>query len=411
MISFVRRNYGSLLHGPARSLGVLHLLDSVGNGLFIAGSAVYFVVAVGLPPAQIGLGLSLAGLVGFVSSTLMGMAADRFGARRLLVLAMPAMALAYCFYLVVGSFPAFLVVVVLVGALEWGSGPLFHTLIMDLVPENERVPARAALRSVYNVGFAGGSLLAAVLIGVGGAALDLLPLGNALSFALAAAIAVRLPRTPVTPPETSRTARFRALRDIPFVAVTAASGLLALHSAVLFVGVPLWLVHNGTLPHAVIPLGVAVNTVVVVLCQVRAARSSDTVDGAVGTARKAGLASAAACLVLVVGDASGGWVAAVAAFAAVLLITAGEMWQSASAFGLSFGLAPAESKGEYLGAFHLHMVFQATLGPAVVSFLVTGFGAAGWFATGLLFLAGTAAIGPAVRWTRASRPAEPALVG
>ncbi|HEU5469199.1 MAG TPA: MFS transporter [Actinophytocola sp.] len=408
LATFLQRNY-SALRGPARALGLLHFLDSMGNGLFISGSAVYFVVVAGLPPGQIGLGLSLAGLTGFFSSVLVGMAADRYGARRLLVLAMPAMAGAYCLYLVVDSFAAFLAVVVLVGALEWGSGPLFHTLIMDLVPADDRVPARAALRSLYNVGFSAGALLAAGLIGIGGGAMYLLPLGNALSFVLAAAIALRLPRTPPVPPEKNRTARFRALRDAPFVAVIGVSGLLALHGAVLFVGIPLWLVDNGALPHAVIPLGFAMNTVAVVLFQVAAARGAETLDGAVGAARRAGLASAAACFVLVVGDAGGVWVTGVVVLAAVLLITGGELWQSASAFGLSFGLAPDSARGEYLGAFHLHMVFQATVGPAVVSFLVTGHGPAGWFATGLIFLAGTVLIGPAVRRTRGHRRGEPAL--
>jgi len=170
-------------------------------------------------------------------------------------------------------------------------------------------------------------------------------------------------------------------------------------------------VDNGSLPHAVIPLGIAVNTVVVVLFQVVAARGAGTLDGAVSAARKAGVASAAACLVLVVGGSGGVWVTGVVVLAAVLLITGGEMWQSASAFGLSFGLVPDAARGEYLGAFHLHMVFQATVGPAVVSFLVTNHGPAGWVATGLIFLAGTAAIGPAVRWTRKRWQAELALAG
>jgi len=411
--SFVRRNYSSL-QGAARTLGVLHFLDSVGNGLFISGSTVYFVLVAGLPPAKIGLGLSLAGLAGFFSSVLMGKAADRYGARTVLAFALPAMALAYSLYLFVHTFATFVVVVTVLGALEWGSGPLFHTLIMDLVPADDRVAARAALRSIYNVGFSAGALLAAGLIGIGGAAMYVLPLGNALSFALAATIALRLPQTERAPSETKRGPAFRVFRDIPFVAVIGVSGLLALHSAVLLVGIPLWLVNNGLLPHFVIPLGVAVNTVVVVLFQVATARGANTLDGAVRAARKAGLASAAACLVLVVGGFGGGvWFTGALVLAAILLITGGEMWQSASAFGLSFGLAPDDARGEYLGAFHMHMVFQGTVGPALVSFLVTRHGSAGWLAACLIFLAGTAAIGPAVRWTRRrwQDQAEPVLVG
>lgn len=401
IISFLRRNYSSL-KGPARTLGVLHFLDSMGNGLFLAGAAVYFVVVAGLPVAQIGLGLSLAGLSGFLSSVLMGMAADRIGARRLLLLSMLAMAGAYCLYPAVNSLPAFFAVATLVGALEWGSGPLFHTLIMDLVPEEDRVNARAALRSVFNVGFSAGALLAAALIGIGGAAMQLLPLGNALSFLLAAGMVLRLPPASTAQPKAEGTARFRALKDTSFLSVIGASSLLALHSTVLLVGIPLWLVKNNELPRSTIPLVFALNTVLVVLFQVKAARGSDTLDGAVGAARKAGLISAASCLVLVFGGFTGVWVTSIIVLVAVLLVTLGELWQSSSAFGLSFGLAPDSARGEYLGAFHLHMVIQATVGPAVVSFLVID-GSFGWLTIGLIFLTGAAAIGPAVRWARKNK--------
>jgi predicted MFS family arabinose efflux permease len=402
--SFLRQNYSSL-RGPARTLGVLHLLDSVGNGLFLSGAAVYFVVVADLPAAQVGVGLSLAGLSGFASSVLMGMAADRIGPRRLLFWSTVAMAGAYCLYPFVGSLPAFFAVVTLVGALEWGSGPLFHTLIMDLVPEEDRVDARAALRSVFNVGFSAGALLAAALVGLGGAAVELLPLGNALSFLASAVVVLRLPSVGTSKPKTEALARFRALRDTAFLSVIGASSLLALHSSLLFVGIPLWLVENGTLPRALIPLFFALNTVLVVLFQVKAARGSDTVDGAVRAARRAGAASAAACLVLALGGA-GAWVTGAVALTAIALVTLGELWQSASSFGLSFGLAPDSARGEYLGAFHLHMVFQATVGPGAVSLLVIGHGSLGWFAVAAVFVAGVLVIGPATRWAQRTRRPE-----
>ncbi|MFE1290886.1 MFS transporter [Streptomyces sp. NPDC058751] len=398
--SFVRNNYASL-RGPARTLGLLHFLDSVGGGIFMSGSAVYFVVVAGLPAAQVGLGLSLAGLSGFVSSVLMGMAADRIGARRLLFLALLAIGLAYCLYPAVGSLPAFFPLVGLIGALEWGSGPLFHTLIAELVPEDDRVGARAALRSVFNVGFSIGALTAAALIGAGGAAMQALPLGNALSFLLAAAVVLRLPRTRALPVRTERVSRFRALKDTPFLGVIGASSLLALHSAVLMVGIPLWLVTSDKLPRSVIPVVFVLNTILVVLFQVRCAKGSETLDGAVGVARRAGLISMAACLALAIGNATTtAWIAGGFALTAVLLVTFAELWQSASAFGLGFGLAPEEARGEYLGAFHLHTVAQATVGPAVVSFLVTHHGSYGWLVLCLTFLVGTAAIAPAVRRAR-----------
>ncbi|MBV9024682.1 MAG: MFS transporter [Streptomycetaceae bacterium] len=409
MTSFLRRNF-SVLQGPARTLGALHFIDSMGNGLFVSGSAVYFVVVAGMPASQVGLGLSLAGLSGFVSSVLLGLAADRMGARRLLALLLLALAGAYALYPAVGSTWEFFAVVSLVGALEFGCGPAFGALIMDLVPEENRVPARAALRSLFNVGFSVGALLAAGFIAADGTALQLLPLGNALTFLAAAAMVLRLPAS------TARCGagdggRFRALRDVPFLSVIGASSLLALHSAVLLVGIPLWIVKNSGLPHNLVPLVLVVNTVLVVLLQVTAARGSETLGGAITAARKAGLISVTACAVLAVAALTGVWLTGIITLAAVLLFTLAELWQSASGFSLSFGLAPDSARGEYLGAFNLHVVAQATVGPAVVSLLVVGHASYGWLAMGLIFLAGTAAIGPAVRRAEQSKAAKGALSG
>ncbi|MEU0163485.1 MFS transporter [Streptomyces sp. NPDC006261] len=399
--AFVRRNYASL-RGPAAPLAVLHLLDSVGNGLFLASATVYFVAVAGLPAAQVGMGLSLAGFTGFLSSVLMGRAADKFGARRMLLISMLALAGTYCLYPMVDSPTTFFVVVGLVGALEWGSAPLFHTLVMDLLPETNRVTARAALRSVFNVGFSVGALLAAVLIGIGGAAMQILPLGNALSFLLASLVVLRLPATqPGPPPE--RASRFRALRDKPFLGVIGVSTLLALNSTVLVVGVPLWILSIDGVPRSVIPLVFILNTVLVVLLQVRAARGSDVLEGAVGAARRSGLVSAAACLVMVLGGLLGSWATIGIAVLAVLLITAGELWQSAGAFGIGYGLAPETARGEYLGAFHLRMVVQATLGPATVAWFATDLAPYGWAIVAAVLLAGAMLIGPAVRQVERDR--------
>jgi MFS family permease len=407
MKSFVTRNFSSL-RGPVRTLAVVHFVDSLGGGLFVAGSAVYFVLVAGVPAAKVGLGLSLAGFTGFLSSVILGRIADRVGARRLLLVLLLALAGSYALYPAVRSPWAFFVVVALSGALEFGRSPAFGALLADLVPEEDRVPARAALHSLFNIGFSAGALLSATFIGVGSTALQLLPLGNALSFALCAALVLRLPRSAARP-GMGGGRRFRALRDLPFLSVVGASSLLALHSAVLLVGMPLWIVKKTSLPHSAVPLILVLNTVLVVLFQVRAARGARTLDGAASAGRRAGLVSCAACAVMAAAGLTGVWITGAIALAAVLLLTLAELWQSASGFGLSFGLAPDSARGEYLGAFALHLAVQATVGPAVVAFLIVGYGPAGWLAMGLIFLAGAAAIGPAAAWARRN-PAGPAPV-
>ncbi|MET7439345.1 MFS transporter [Streptomyces sp. NPDC005496] len=415
MKTFIQRTFSSL-RGPARTLGALHFADSLGNGLFMAGSAVYFVSVAGLPATVVGLGLSLAGLSGFAASLLFGRLSDRVGARRLLAVLLLLLAGAYALYPAVHSPAAYFPVVVVTGALEYGCGPAFGALIAELVPEGERVTARAALRSLFNAGFSAGALAAAALISLGQDALRLLPLGNGLTFLLAAALVLKLPPTPTpTPTPTTSTGGkggkggrgFGVLRDGPFLAVIGASSLLALHSAVLLAGIPLWIVRTTSLPHGVVPLILAVNTVLVVCFQVAAARGSENLDGAVGAARRAGLVSVLACAALAAGTLTGSVGTGVLALAAVLLFTLAELWQSASGFGLGFALAPEQARGEYLGAFHLHVVIQATLGPALVCFLVLGHTSLGWLALAAFFLAGTAAIGPAVTAARRNLPTPP----
>jgi hypothetical protein len=69
-----------------------------------------------------------------------------------------ALAGLYCLYPAIHSLLFFFPVVALIGALELGSGPLFHTMIMDLTRGEDRVNVRAALRSLFNVGFSVGAL-------------------------------------------------------------------------------------------------------------------------------------------------------------------------------------------------------------------------------------------------------------
>lgn len=390
--AFFAENYGVLASGPARSITLLHLLDSIGGGVFLASAIIYFVRVADLPADQVGIALSCAGLAGFLCSVPIGRLADRVGARPLLTPCLLALAVLYALYPFVHTFPMLVAVLSLVGAVEWGSGPLFHKVVAEAVTDAERVTVRAALRSVFNMGFAVGALLAAGMIAIG--ALQALPLANALSFLLAAAASLRI--APLESPavlSSPASTPLRALRNRPFLAVVVSSALLALNGTLLIVGVPLWLVQSQAAPTALVPLVFVVNTVLIAVFQVRTARGSSDLRGAVRAARYSGAATAVACVVLGIAR---GPVVVPFAFVSVLLLTLGELWQSASAFGLSYGLAPKDAQGEYLAAFHLHTVAQATLGPALVTAVILRFGTSGLLLLAVVLCLGTVLIGSAV---------------
>lgn len=403
MRSSLRESSLRELNGPARQLALLHGVDGVGVGMYMAGSAVYLTQVTGLTAAQIGLALSAAGLTGLLASVLFGMLADRVGARPLLSWLLVLLGAGYLLLPLVHAAWQFVVLSVAIGALQFGTGPSFTSLIAELVPDEGRVRARAVIRSVGNASMGLGTLVAAVLLGIGSdAALQLFPLANAATFVVAGLLVRRLPATEARPAPPSGD-RFTALRDLPFLRVVAVNSVLSLHDSVLAVAIPLWIVVGTGLPTLLTPLLIGANTVLCVLLQVRAARGTEDVAGATRVARRAGVAAALACLLLTASGELAPWAAGVLVCGGFLAMTAAELWHAGASFGLGIALAPPERRGEYLGAFQLHHGIQSIVGPLVLTAFIGGGSGLGWAAAAGLFALAAVLVGPAVR--RAGAPA------
>ncbi|MER6926278.1 MFS transporter, partial [Streptomyces spiralis] len=67
--------------GPQRVLSLAQLTNSVGDGAYYVTSALYFTHVVGLAPARVGLGLTVAWAVGSLVGVPLGRVADRRGPR------------------------------------------------------------------------------------------------------------------------------------------------------------------------------------------------------------------------------------------------------------------------------------------------------------------------------------------
>lgn len=381
---------------PARLLGLLHLVDALGNGMFLGGSALYLTLVTGLDPAEVGIGLSIAGVSGLVSTAVLGVVADRIGARPLLSLTLGGAGIAYLAYPLVSSAWMFYVLAAVIGALEWGCGPSFTSLIAEFVPEESRVAARSSLRVLFNVGFSLGALAAAAMAGESTRdLLALFPVVNAATLVVAALLVLRLPRVDVRPLAPG-SARFAALRDIPFLRVVVVTTILALQTSVLTVGIPLWIVLHTPLPDALAPALFAVNAVAVITLQMRASRGVETRAQASAVSRRAGLAALAGCVVLAFSAELPTFPTLLLVLLGVVLLTAAELWQVAGSFSLAFALAPEDRKAEYLGAFQMTTVAQGIIGPGLVAAVVASSSGVGWFLVAGLFLVGALLITPAV---------------
>src|SRR3546814_20003215 len=81
---------------------------AVGDGTFMTGSAVFFTQVVGLSAAQVGLGLTIAGVAGFLAALPMGKLVDRFGPRRMWALSAAGQAAVFSVWPFLNDFQGYL---------------------------------------------------------------------------------------------------------------------------------------------------------------------------------------------------------------------------------------------------------------------------------------------------------------
>lgn len=393
--------------GPSRTLALSTLINTVGRGTWLTASALFLTRSVGLTVTQVGLALTITALVSLVTSTPMGYLADRLGPRGLQLAALLASAGFTAALVAVRSFAGFLVVGVLMAVADSATRGARGALIAGAVPPDQRVRTRAYLRAVTNVGISVGTVLAGF-----GLAADTrtayvsLILLDCATYLLAAAVLLRLPPVPPVPAPTHGP-RLIALRDRPFLAFTVLDGLMSMHFSLINIALPLWIAGHTTAPRWLISACLLVNTVVVVLFQVRASRGTEDLTGAGRAARRAGAVIAVACALFAAGGGVPVTVAVPLLLAGALVHVVGELWHAAAGWGISFGLAPAHAQGQYQGAYGMGMQLGSMVAPVVVTTLAVGWGVPGWLLLGGLFLVLGLLVPPVVRWAARTRPALP----
>lgn len=374
-----------------RRFASANLVNTIGSGLYLTGSALFFTRVIGLSSGQVALGLGTATAVGLALMVVCGRLADRIGAKPVYLALLLLQATAMTGYVFVDDFTGFMIVAVISGVADRGIAGTVGALVHVVAPPAERLTARAQLRTATNVGLGCGTLLAGIALSVGTpTAYRTLILANALLFLVAAALISRVPAraprkadgsgggAPATPAP-------RPLRDRGYLAVTAANGLLSLHVSTLSFALPLWVVTRTSAPAWSVSLLVLVNTVLVVLLQVRASRSAATLPAAVRQARRAGMLLALSCgFMFLTAHLPVMAVVPVLVLWAVVF-TLGELAQSSSGFYFGFELAPDTAQGAYQSVFALGPGIMRSLAPGLLSLVVLDHGSAGWLWLGALF--------------------------
>ncbi len=406
--------------GLPRSLAFQSAIIATGSGTFLTGSVVFFTHVIGLSPWQIGTGLSVAGLTGLAGSLPLGSLADRLGGQRAWVIGAILEAIGFAAYPMVGSFIAFLGLMVVTAAADTlaNTGRTLYTA--EAIPAQSRVRTMAFARAYLNVGFTIGAGLGATALAFNSnTALIAMVLINAAGLLINAIVVARLPKVAATTHVRVKRSQFAVLSDRPYLALSILFAVLWFHGVLFTEIIPLWAITHTDVPKPVLGALFALNTVLAITLQVAATRGADSLPGIVKLLRRGAWASAIACPVAALAGMTHG-LATIALLAfAVLLTTATELWVSAAQWFVQTDVPPAAQRGAYVGSSRMVMSGGRMIAPAGLTLLAIQTGGWGWWLVAAIFVGCGLLAGPAIGWVAATprvgeptaRPtaAEPAL--
>jgi len=403
----------------AGRLSLQSLLFALGEGTFMTGSAVFFTQIVGLSAAQVGLGLTIAGVITFATAVPLGKLSDRFGARRVWALCSLVEALLYVAWLVVGGLAAFVAMMVVLELVSTTSRSARNAYRFDVFPREERVSSNAYFRAARNVGYTLGALLAGLALATDSdAVIRAVPLATAVLLLLNATLVSRLPTTGAhveteAPLEEMAEAKGRnsALRNRGFVLMSVCGGVLSTHQVLLNVVIPLWLVEETDAPRVLLAWLFGTNTVMAVLLQVAAARGVVSVSDSLRAQRRGAAFFVLSCGIVAFTHDTIGWVTIVLVWVGHVTVTGAELFDSAGEWGLQAELSDPARRGEYQGVSQLGYTLGSVWAPAVYTFLAMEWGGPGWLVIAAIVVIGAIAAHPTARAAERhlARLAEPAL--
>lgn len=385
-------------------------IDALGSGVFMPVSILYFLTTTDVGKREIGLALSICGILAVPFVLAAGSLVDRFGAKRLLLAANILEGIGFLSYPFVDGFAGIVIagtVTSLGQSAFWAS---FSPLVAAATPEGEREIWFGFLGALRNVGFAVGGLAAGVVVSIGTVrAFDALAWVNAASYAAAFLALRRIPAGEAAPSESAAGPEVRGLSgwarvlgDRRYLALVLVSACYAFGTMSLVIVMPVYAIDVLGLPGWVSGALFTVNTVLVGFLQSLVVRRMD------GRTRHrvitAGLLMYAAGFTLLAGCGLLPTApAVVGVLGAVVVYTFGEILAGPPLSAAAVDAAPAQVRGRYLAAYQMSWTISGILAPALFLGLLDHDRYSAWGVLLLLVLSGVALLVPVARRVPAVR--------
>jgi len=251
-----------------RDLAFQCVLSAFATGSFLTGTAVFFTQVVGLSGSQVGLGMSIAGVVTLTLAIPLGRLSDRVGAKPLWAFASLIEAVFYFAWPLSHGMWSFVALLSLAAAFSTAGNTGRNVYRLAIFPRGpQRVRALAYMRAARNVGYTLGALAGGIALAIGThRAITAVPILTGVLLLLNAAMVTALP--PAVPETSSHEEGVEsgpsAWRNLGFVTLASCNGVLTSNQVLLNVVVPLWLVERTDAPHTLLAWLFGTNTVMAV---------------------------------------------------------------------------------------------------------------------------------------------------
>ncbi|HEU4337165.1 MAG TPA: MFS transporter [Nocardioides sp.] len=389
----------------AGRLSIQSLLFALGDGTFMAGSAVFFTQVVGLTGPQVGLGLTIAGVAAFVAAYPMGKLVDRWGAKRCWAISSAGQAALVCSWPFIDSFAGYVALAVALEVVGSLGGAAHGAYTIDVLPAAERVESRAYMYSALNVGFTLGALAGGVAL-----ATESLTVISALPWFTAAVFAINAVNITRLPPAAHdlRTTEERKvkvegpgpMRNTGWLAASFCDGVLWTNQVILNLVIPLWLVQKTDAPWVVLAFLFGTNTVMCILLPLAAARGVRDLSTGLRAIRISTFFFIVSCVITLSTHHTIGMLTVVLFFLGHVTLTGAELFLSAASWTFEAELMDPRRRGEYQGAAELMGTLGRVWAPALYTFLVMDWSSLGWLVIAAIVSAAAAALHPSVRLAR-----------
>ncbi|MFF0288775.1 MFS transporter [Streptomyces sp. NPDC005262] len=355
------------------------VIDSIGTGVFIPVSMLYFLATTSLTLVQVGAALTTAGLLSLPAGPLIGGLVDRYGAKPVLQAANLAQALGFAGYLVVGQTWQIVICAWLNSAGRAVFFGCYGVTVTALAAPGQRERWFGLLGSVRNLGYALGGLLSAVAVSVGthGVYAAIVAI-NAMSYVTAFALMRAVPNARPQAGHDAAGGWRRVLLDRRHLSLVGHQLCFAISLFALNIAIPVYTVDVLGLPGWTAGAVFTLNTLMVGFGQ------GIVVGWLGGRVRSRVLVAGHACfaagyLLFLAADR----VAVLALAVAVVLLgagsyTLGEILGGPIASTVAAESAPDALRGRYLALNQLAVTLAGTVAPVAFSGLLSTGAAAIW---------------------------------